>query len=134
MGGTNIYQYAPNPMGWIDPLGLAKCPSLSPKAARRKAMRAAGVPTSRGNIGRKRDSAIPVQGYNPNKSKPNQQFYQNHKGDTMVVSQHPKDKDYDCEYIHVSLPKGKENGVYKTFENGATKYKSSGTVQEFGSG
>ncbi|EHG6171561.1 hypothetical protein J5T14_004712, partial [Escherichia fergusonii] len=23
-GGINLYQYAPNPMGWIDPLGLAK--------------------------------------------------------------------------------------------------------------
>ena len=22
-GGVNLYQYAPNPMGWIDPLGLA---------------------------------------------------------------------------------------------------------------
>jgi len=22
MGGTNLYQYAPNPTGWIDPLGL----------------------------------------------------------------------------------------------------------------
>jgi RHS repeat-associated protein len=22
-GGINIYQYAPNPMGWVDPLGLA---------------------------------------------------------------------------------------------------------------
>jgi RHS repeat-associated protein len=23
-GGINVYQYAPNPIGWIDPLGLAK--------------------------------------------------------------------------------------------------------------
>jgi len=27
MGGDNLYQYAPNPMGWIDPLGLARSPS-----------------------------------------------------------------------------------------------------------
>ncbi|RKO81928.1 Rhs family protein [Pectobacterium parmentieri] len=24
-GGLNLYQYAPNPLTWIDPLGLAKC-------------------------------------------------------------------------------------------------------------
>ncbi|WP_323639797.1 RHS repeat-associated core domain-containing protein [Pectobacterium polonicum] len=24
-GGDNLYQYAPNPISWIDPLGLAKC-------------------------------------------------------------------------------------------------------------
>ena len=24
MGGDNVFQYAPNPTGWIDPLGLAK--------------------------------------------------------------------------------------------------------------
>ncbi|QDQ27031.1 hypothetical protein FNU76_12035 [Chitinimonas arctica] len=24
-GGENIYQYAPNPLGWVDPLGLEKC-------------------------------------------------------------------------------------------------------------
>ena len=27
MGGTNVFQYAPNPIGWIDPLGLAKVPN-----------------------------------------------------------------------------------------------------------
>jgi RHS repeat-associated protein len=25
-GGINEYQYAPNPVGWVDPLGLATCP------------------------------------------------------------------------------------------------------------
>ena len=24
-GGINVYQYAPNPIRWIDPLGLARC-------------------------------------------------------------------------------------------------------------
>ena len=24
-GGLNLYQYAPNPTGWVEPLGLAKC-------------------------------------------------------------------------------------------------------------
>ncbi|MGV6953158.1 RHS repeat-associated core domain-containing protein [Pseudomonas chlororaphis] len=25
-GGLNVFAYAPNPLGWIDPLGLARCP------------------------------------------------------------------------------------------------------------
>jgi len=25
LGGDNLYMYAPNPMGWVDPLGLKKC-------------------------------------------------------------------------------------------------------------
>lgn len=28
-GGINLYQYAPNPLGWVDPLGLAGCLMLS---------------------------------------------------------------------------------------------------------
>ncbi|MER0209549.1 RHS repeat-associated core domain-containing protein [Brenneria sp. L4-2C] len=26
-GGLNLYAYAPNPLTWIDPLGLSKCSS-----------------------------------------------------------------------------------------------------------
>ena len=29
-GGVNTYQYAPNPVGWIDPLGLCRCPGEVP--------------------------------------------------------------------------------------------------------
>ena len=28
MGGNNVFQYAPNPIGWFDPWGLAKVPSI----------------------------------------------------------------------------------------------------------
>ena len=28
MGGTNVFQYAPNPTGWIDPFGLSRCLGL----------------------------------------------------------------------------------------------------------
>ncbi|EKT4563683.1 RHS domain-containing protein [Pseudomonas putida] len=39
-GGLNHYTYAPNPVEWIDPLGLAKSkPSGTPKQAQRKVMR-----------------------------------------------------------------------------------------------
>jgi RHS repeat-associated protein len=29
-GGLNVFQYAPNPMEWVDPFGLQKCPCDSP--------------------------------------------------------------------------------------------------------
>ncbi|MBA0173486.1 hypothetical protein F9U38_11920 [Pectobacterium versatile] len=29
LGGESNYQYAPNPLTWIDPFGLAKCPTLT---------------------------------------------------------------------------------------------------------
>ncbi len=39
-GGLNLYQYAPNPLGWVDPLGLAGCSAykgkLSSKASEMK--------------------------------------------------------------------------------------------------
>ncbi|WP_447871319.1 RHS repeat-associated core domain-containing protein [Serratia fonticola] len=34
-GGLNLYQYAPNPLGWIDPLGL----SCGPKWKQRRAFK-----------------------------------------------------------------------------------------------
>jgi RHS repeat-associated protein len=68
-GGNNLFIYAPNPLGWDDPLGLAKkknCPSCpcppgytrrkqtpgdtdnaNERAARRSAMRSNNIPTSR---------------------------------------------------------------------------------------
>ena len=30
LGGDNVYQYAPNPIGWIDPFGLVKAPLSLP--------------------------------------------------------------------------------------------------------
>ena len=37
-GGLNLYQYAPNPLNWIDPLGLTKCKD-SYEQARNKALK-----------------------------------------------------------------------------------------------
>ncbi|WP_084089683.1 RHS repeat-associated core domain-containing protein [Erwinia oleae] len=52
-GGLNVYAYGPNPLGWVDPLGLSEevigsenNPFHSSRAARREAMRQAGIPTS----------------------------------------------------------------------------------------
>lgn len=30
-GGFNLHLYAPNPVGWVDPLGLARCPCDCPE-------------------------------------------------------------------------------------------------------
>ncbi|MDA8481419.1 hypothetical protein NNO04_22630, partial [Citrobacter sp. Awk 4] len=41
-GGWNLYQYAPNPLGWIDPLGLTPCSTgtkNSYEQARNKALK-----------------------------------------------------------------------------------------------
>ncbi|WGY68779.1 RHS repeat protein [Burkholderia cepacia] len=54
-GGDNVYQYAPNSTGWIDPLGLARC--LTSRAARREAMRQAGIPTSQQPIGQSKNAS-----------------------------------------------------------------------------
>ncbi|WP_208617270.1 RHS repeat-associated core domain-containing protein, partial [Pantoea cypripedii] len=53
-GGENLYAYAPNPFGWIDPLGLNACgpnkkttfEGVSRRDAFRQAKRDAGIPNS----------------------------------------------------------------------------------------
>ena len=56
LGGTNTFQYAPNPTGWIDPFGLKKCPSIAER------MREAGLHglPSKGTY-----RYLPPKGYNP---------------------------------------------------------------------
>ncbi|ECO6368944.1 RHS repeat protein [Salmonella enterica subsp. enterica] len=63
-GGINLYQYAPNPLSWIDPLGLSgepigseNNPFDSSRAARREAMRQAGIPTSQQPISQSQNSS-----------------------------------------------------------------------------
>ncbi|MCO7218178.1 RHS repeat-associated core domain-containing protein, partial [Halomonas sp. OfavH-34-E] len=48
-GGENLYMYAPNPTGWVDPLGLSGCCGgniFSNRAARLEVMRQENIPTS----------------------------------------------------------------------------------------
>ncbi|MFS4571900.1 RHS repeat-associated core domain-containing protein, partial [Erwinia amylovora] len=53
-GGLNLYAYAPNPYGWVDPLGLTKCSpnkkttyeGVSRRDALRQAKRDAGIPNN----------------------------------------------------------------------------------------
>lgn len=44
-GGLNLYAYAPNPLSWIDPLGL-KCGGINRRQALNKAKDTAGIPRS----------------------------------------------------------------------------------------
>ncbi|MER1535242.1 RHS repeat domain-containing protein, partial [Citrobacter sedlakii] len=63
-GGLNLYQYAPNPFNWSDPLGLSgepigseNNPFDSSRAARREAMRQAGIPTNQQPISQSQNSS-----------------------------------------------------------------------------
>ncbi|EJF6030234.1 type IV secretion protein Rhs, partial [Salmonella enterica] len=63
-GGLNLYQYAPNPLSYIDPLGLngeslgsESNPFGSSRAARREAMRQAGIPTSQQPISQSKNAS-----------------------------------------------------------------------------
>ncbi|WP_175804832.1 RHS repeat-associated core domain-containing protein [Burkholderia pyrrocinia] len=56
-GGINVFQYAPNPVGWIDPLGLARCPCDPCEKSRRSSLRdirrQLGIPLSQQPIRQK---------------------------------------------------------------------------------
>ncbi|WP_311767472.1 RHS repeat-associated core domain-containing protein, partial [Burkholderia sp. Bp9140] len=55
-GGLNVFQYAPNPIEWIDPLGLSpRC--VTSRTARRNAMRQAGIPTSQQPISQSKNDS-----------------------------------------------------------------------------
>ncbi len=63
-GGINLYQYAPNPLVFYDPLGLSgkrigseNHPFSSSRAARSEAMRQAGIPTSQQPVSQSRNSS-----------------------------------------------------------------------------
>ena len=140
----NTHQYAPNPVEWVDPLGLerdkkkkatqspAQCDKceINPcrgkgtsYASRREAMRQAGVPVSsrplkkRGDVGY--EQHLYQVGSDPTKA-----------SSFMVVSHHPKDGDHPCPHWHVGMAKQIEKGSPTTFSNGAWKYVSGGPTVE----
>ncbi|WP_330986317.1 MULTISPECIES: RHS repeat-associated core domain-containing protein, partial [Enterobacterales] len=64
MGGVNLYGYVSNPLRWVDPLGLSGEPTGSEnnpfktsRAARRDAMRQAGIPTSQQPVSQSQNSS-----------------------------------------------------------------------------
>ncbi|WP_181259361.1 RHS repeat domain-containing protein [Pseudoduganella armeniaca] len=50
-GGANLYQYAPNPTAWIDPLGLARCGSAAATLKRLKGMNISRIEQAIANEG-----------------------------------------------------------------------------------
>jgi len=142
IGGLNLHQYAPNPVEWMDPVGLArkrtaepsvpsepkKCTATrSSKDARREAMRRAGIATS---------STPFAQRTPPKTASGFEQYLYKTTGEggrekTMVVSHHKPDRDHACAHWHAAEAKTLEaNGLPSVFSNGAWKYQANGPVVE----
>ena len=99
MGGMNVFQYAPNPVGWIDPFGL-KCVkdkttsynAGSRRDALQEAKRDTGIPNSQQPKVRKVDledgygNKVLDSNYQPVKTR--EYVYQNNRGDTIVIQKH----------------------------------------------
>ncbi|WP_228134747.1 RHS repeat-associated core domain-containing protein, partial [Acinetobacter gerneri] len=133
LGGNNIYAYAPNPVGWVDPLGLSsqqntcckkkedECKStISSFDARRKVLKldkaiaCTSAPIAQRGIKGWEQYLCKVG--NNNKD-PNSY---------RIISHHQPDKDHKCPHWHIGIPKGLEsNNTPTTFSNGAWKYHSS---------
>lgn len=50
-GGLNNYQYAPNPLGWVDPLGLSNVPGQCPDVSEVARPKRQGVPEEPPSVG-----------------------------------------------------------------------------------
>jgi len=72
-GGLNLYAYVPNPLTWIDPLGLAGCNAQF--GSRKEALRAA-----------KRDAGIPMTQYPDRIFNPKTGFHGDHRNVRMTDS------------------------------------------------
>jgi RHS repeat-associated protein len=65
-GGSNLFAYAPNPMGWVDPFGLANtqnnpsCPSCTKSAAE-------NLPQMKGNSVAQNEKILSQNGFNQTK-------------------------------------------------------------------
>jgi RHS repeat-associated protein len=98
-GGINLYQYAPNPVGWVDALGLSCTPNKktsyqakSRRDAFRQAKRDAGIPVNQkpSNLTRPElmdgDKNVIIQNGVPLKTR--QYYYLNNRGETIVIQEH----------------------------------------------
>jgi RHS repeat-associated protein len=99
LGGINLYQYAPNPVGWVDALGLSCTPNKktsyqakSRRDAFRQAKRDAGIPVNQkpSNLTRPElmdgDKNVIIQNGVPLKTR--QYYYLNNRGETIVIQEH----------------------------------------------
>uniref|UniRef100_UPI0018756E25 RHS repeat-associated core domain-containing protein n=1 Tax=Pseudomonas rhizoryzae TaxID=2571129 RepID=UPI0018756E25 len=107
-GGLNSYRYAPNPTGWVDPLGLAnvrgQCPGLdsgkredkyydSRREAFRKAKQDAGIPVTApplkiGRVELERAGETVYENHRPVLTR--EYHYQNIHGENVVIQEHSR--------------------------------------------
>ncbi|WP_346833213.1 RHS repeat-associated core domain-containing protein [Pseudomonas abietaniphila] len=98
-GGLNLYQYAPNPVGWVDPWGLSCTPNkkttyqgASRRDAFRQAKRDAGVTMSQKPSALTRPDLLDgnkdpiIQNGLPVKTR--QYHYTNNRGESIVIQEH----------------------------------------------
>ncbi|WP_176428200.1 RHS repeat domain-containing protein, partial [Pantoea sp. VS1] len=68
-GGLNLYQYAPNPLNWIDPLGLRKCDpekwDVSSHQSNKNAVKGKNLGLDSHHVGQKNIMKDLVEGYDP---------------------------------------------------------------------
>ena len=71
LGGTNVFQYAPNPTGWIDPFGLTPTPSkydVGLYGEQRKGLNGKNLPLDSHHVGQKNIMKDLVTNYDPQKA------------------------------------------------------------------
>ena len=99
MGGDNVFQYAPNPTGWIDPFGLScvknkktSYNASSRRDALRQAKRDAGIPKSqKPEVSREylRDgNGDKIMNQNNQPVTTRNYQYKNNKGESIVIQEH----------------------------------------------
>ena len=102
LGGNNVFQYAPNPIGWIDPWGLNPCHEVknnkthqdfdSRREALRQAKRDAGIPNSQVPVVRKVDledgynNKVLDKNFQPVQSR--EYIYTNNRREKIVIQEH----------------------------------------------
>ncbi|WP_416410785.1 RHS repeat-associated core domain-containing protein [Pantoea sp. App145] len=100
-GGWNLYQYAPNPYSWIDPLGLNACgpnkkttfEGVSRRDAFRQAKRDAGIPNSQHPVDISKPELLDgngkvIMGENGQVVKTRQYEFNNNNGERVFIQEH----------------------------------------------
>ncbi|XUT82945.1 RHS repeat-associated core domain-containing protein [Jejubacter sp. L23] len=138
-GGLNLYQYAPNPLGWVDPLGLSSCPikaGRNRRMAMNKAKDTAGIPRSQqheshwqvGNNRQRQGYSNYVYSENPAEFG-NFYQYRNAEGHKVVVVEHTSDPRNKIGDAHFHAGKAKTSPYsydFKTERDGKVPADSSG--------
>ena len=117
-GGVNLYQYAPNPVGWVDPFGLSKVESrtCNRKQALNQAKDLAGIPRSQqpdrqwtvGNDPKRRGQTN--YKYSEDMGSHGRYYeYSNSDGHKRVVVEHTADPRASSAHTHAGGPKGDLN-------------------------